>query len=103
TDASYNVRQENQGKMREFIGDYPIGLGIGAAKHTADEDLLYSLPTDTSFVFIWVETGIIGLIIYLFLWFSCLTISLYYIWMRLKNPMIRTLCSAASAGIAGMM
>ena len=103
TDASYNVRQENQAKMREFMGDYPIGLGIGAAKHTVDGDLLHQLPTDTSFVFIWVETGTIGLIIYLFLWFSCLVISLYYIWMRLKDPMIRTLASAAAAGIAGMM
>ncbi|RZF59436.1 O-antigen ligase domain-containing protein [Sphingobacterium corticibacterium] len=102
-DASYNIRQENQAKMREFMGDYPIGLGIGAAKHTVDGDLLYDLPTDTSFVFIWVETGIIGLIIYLFLWLSCLVISLYYIWKRLKDPMIRALTSAASAGIAGMM
>ncbi len=103
TDASYNVRQENQAKMREFMGDYPIGLGIGAAKHTVDGDLLYELPTDTSFVLIWVETGIIGLIIYLFLWLSCLVISLYYIWKRLKDPVIRTLASAAAAGIAGMM
>lgn len=102
-DASYTVRQENQEKMREFMGDYPIGLGIGAAKHTEEGDLLYKLPTDTSFVFIWVETGVVGLIIYLFLWFSCLAISLYYLWFRLKDPAIRALGSAASAGIAGMM
>ncbi|MBD1432788.1 O-antigen ligase family protein [Sphingobacterium sp. DN00404] len=102
-DASYNVRLENQEKMREFMGDYPIGLGIGAAKHTEEGDLLYELPTDTSFVFIWVETGIVGLVLYLLLWFSCLVISLYYLWMRLKDPMTRMLCSAASAGIAGMM
>ena len=102
-DASYNVRQENQQKMREFMGDYPIGLGIGAAKHTEEGDLLYQLPTDTSFVFIWVETGTVGLVLYLLLWSSCLVISLYYLWFRLKDPAIRALGSAASAGIAGMM
>lgn len=102
-DASYTLRQENQEKMREFMVDYPIGLGIGAAKHTEEGDLLYELPTDTSFVFIWVETGIVGLVLYLLLWVSCLIISLYYLWFRLKDPTIRVLGSAASAGIAGMM
>lgn len=102
-DASYNVRQENQQKMREFMGDYPIGLGIGAAKHTEEGDLLYELPTDTSLVFIWVETGIVGLVLYLLLWVSCLGISLYYLWFRLKDPLVRAIGAAASAGIAGMM
>lgn len=102
-DASYNVRQENQEKMREFMENYPIGLGIGSAKHTEEGDLLYELPTDTSFVFIWVETGIVGLVLYLLLWVSCLGISLYYLWFRLKDPMVRAIGAAASAGIAGMM
>lgn len=102
-DASFNLRQENQQKMREFMENYPIGLGIGAAKHTEEGDALYGLPTDTSFVFIWVETGIVGLALYLLVWFSCLAISFYYLWFRLQDPVIRSICSAASAGIAGMM
>src|SRR5690606_30985599 len=78
-DASCIDHQENQQKMKEFMGDYPIGLGIGTAKHSEEGDLLHGLPTDTSLVFIWVETGVIGLTIYLLVWFSCLAICFYYV------------------------
>jgi len=101
-DASFIVRQENQQKMKEFMGGYPIGLGIGTAKHSEEGDLLHGLPTDTSLVFIWVETGVIGLTIYLLVWFSCLAICFYYVWFKLKDPEVRAICTAAAAGIAGM-
>lgn len=85
------------------MGDYPIGLGLGAAKNAGEDDLLHGLPTDTSFVFIWVETGVIGLVLYIFIWLCCLALCFYFVWFKLKDPMIRGICSAAAAGIAGML
>jgi len=102
-DASFNLRKENQKKMKAFMGDYPIGLGLGAAKNAGEDDLLHGLPTDTSFVFIWVETGVIGLVLYIFIWLCCLALCFYFVWFKLKDPMIRGICSAAAAGIAGML
>lgn len=102
-DASFNLRKENQQRMKSFMGDYPIGLGLGAAKNAGEGDLLHGLPTDTSFVFIWVESGVIGLILYIFIWVCCLALCFYFVWFKLKDPMIRGICSAAAAGIAGMM
>lgn len=102
-DASYNLRKENQEKMKSFMGDYPIGLGLGSAKNAGEGDLLDGLPTDTSFVFVWVETGVVGLSIYLFIWICCLVLCFYLVWFRLKDPLIRGICSASGAGIAGMM
>ncbi|WP_286778846.1 MULTISPECIES: O-antigen ligase family protein [Sphingobacterium] len=102
-DASFNLRKENQAKMQTFMRNYPIGLGLGAAKNAGEGDLLNGLPTDTSFVFVWVETGIVGLIVYLFVWLSCLAICFYFVWFRLRDTWLRGICSAAGAGIAGMM
>lgn len=102
-DASFNLRKENQAKMKTFMRNYPIGLGLGSAKNASEGDLLSGLPTDTSFVFIWVETGVIGLVLYVLIWISCLTICFYFVWFKLKDPMLRGFCSASAAGIAGMM
>lgn len=102
-DASFNLRKENQAKMKTFMRNYPIGLGLGAAKNANEGDLLNGLPTDTSFVFVWVETGVIGLVLYVLIWIACLAICFYFVWFKLKDPMIRGFCSAAAAGIAGMM
>lgn len=102
-DASFNLRQENQQRMKLFMGEYPIGLGLGSAKNAGEGDLLHGLPTDTSFVFIWVESGVIGLVLYIFIWICCLVSCFYFVWFKLKDPMIRGICSACGAGIAGMM
>jgi len=52
--------------MRAFMADKYFGVGIGTAKaqeySTAE---ISKIPTDSWLVMKWVETGIIGLIIYL--------------------------------------
>ena len=64
-EASFLVRKQNQEKMRVFMNDHPFGVGIGEAKRAEPGDYLYQLPTDTSLVFVWVETGVVGLSIFL--------------------------------------
>ncbi len=102
-DASYQVRIDNQGKMAQFMGDYPFGLGLGSSKHAEEDGLLYNIATDSSLVYIWVETGIVGLILYLAILLFILILSIYYILRKLKHPELKGIVTAITAGYAGML
>ena len=102
-DASYLVRKQNQDIMRGFMNDHPFGVGIGEAKRTEPGDYLYGLPTDSSMVFVWVETGIVGLSIFLLIFLVTIIKGTYDIWFRLKNKQLRGLLSALMGGVAGML
>ena len=102
-DASYNVRQQNQAVMREFMKDHPFGVGIGEAKRTEPGDLLHGLPTDSSMVFVWVETGIVGLSLFLLIFVVTFIKGTYDIWFTIRSRELRGLLSALLGGIAGML
>ena len=65
-DASYLTRVENRKKMKELMADRPFGYGLGLSKgeRFAPKDLM-PYPPDSWLVSVWVETGIVGLVIYL--------------------------------------
>ncbi|MEJ5089559.1 O-antigen ligase family protein [Sphingobacterium faecium] len=102
-DASFNVRLENQKKMRSFMSDHPFGIGLGASKHANEGDLIHGIATDSSFVFIWVETGIVGLVIYVLLCLTILGFGTYYVLVVLKDNRIKSIVAASTAGLAGIM
>jgi len=102
-DASFNVRLENQKKMRSFMSDHPFGIGLGASKHANEGDLIHGIATDSSFVFIWVETGIVGLILYVLLCLTILGFGTYYVLFVLKDNRIKSIVAASTAGLAGIM
>lgn len=102
-DASFNVRLDNQEKMRAFMYKYPFGIGMGEAKNTQPGDLMYGLATDSSMVFIWVETGIVGLIVYILIFLTVLGYGIYYVWVTLQSPAVRNLTIACTAGLSGMI
>lgn len=102
-DASFIARMKNQEKMRLFMNDHPFGVGIGKAKRAEPGDYLYQLPTDTSLVFVWVETGVVGLSIFLLIFLVTFLKGTYDIWFRIENRQLRGLLSALLGGIAGML
>lgn len=102
-DASFKVRQENQKKMWTFMKDKPLGIGIGKAKRAEPGDYMYQLPTDTSLVYVWVETGIIGLVLFLFIFAFVLIKGTYDVLFKIKNKQLQGFISALIAGIAGML
>ncbi len=69
-DASLLVRLSNKAKLREYLQARPFGSGIGAtdtwATHFYPTSYLVNVPTDSWFVKIWVENGIVGLSVYSF-------------------------------------
>ena len=102
-DASFNVRIENQKKMWVFMQDKPFGIGIGKAKRAEQDDYMYQLPTDTSLVYVWVETGPIGLAYFLFLFLFVLIKGSYDVLFKIRNKQLKGILSAFIAGIAGML
>ena len=105
-DPSYIGRKENQAKLREIMEDMPMGnsLGMsgGRAHKYGDFSPLTEIPTDSWFVQLWVETGIIGQLIYFFMMGFIFIKGAIIIFFRLKKPEIRGICAGMLAGVAGL-
>ena len=94
-DASYLVRVENRQRMKELMARKPIGYGIGLSKagnFNSKEQMPY--PPDSWLIAVWVETGIVGLILYLaihgvlFAWCS------WILMFKVRNKNLRGLIAA---------
>lgn len=102
-DASFAVRLDNQKKMKEFMVSHPFGIGIGKSKHTDPQDHMYGIATDSSLVFIWVETGIVGLIIYISIFLFVLMRGIYDVLFRIRNKELKGIIGALVAGLGGIL
>lgn len=106
-DASFLVRKRNQAKMKIYMADKPFGIGIGLSADRANKYGSYTklskIPTDSWLVLVWIETGIVGLIIYLGLFLIILSYCAYIIIFKLKNNELRHYMMGLYGGIAGMI
>ena len=89
-----DVRIKNQKLVRPFIHSHPIGAGLGSTgywgKRFTPGSWLASFAHDSLYVRLAVETGWVGLIIYMGLLFTAMRTSIYY-FFRVKDPVIKTL------------
>lgn len=106
-DASLQVRLENQNKLKTYLATRPFGGGIGHAGVKAQRYLpdayLSSIPTDSGYVLIWAETGIVGLILYLFVLLYVLVKSSYRIMFRVRDPVLKLKFAALASGMVGIV
>ncbi len=106
-DASLQVRFDNQAKMKVWLRDHPFGAGIGmgggkAKKHDPNA-YMSQLPTDSWFVLIWAETGIVGLSLYITILVILLIRCSYVIMFRIKNKQLRGILGGMLSGVFGVM
>lgn len=104
-DASLNVRLENQKKLKEHLKDLPFGAGIGFgnAPDIKNPDYAFSvIPSDSWFVRIWIQTGIVGLSLYILLLFVGIISGAYTILFKIKNKELGGILAALLAGVVGM-
>jgi len=105
-DRSYQVRLENQQKLKVYMKDKPIGGGVGSAGNWglrfSPNTFLAQTPTDSWYVKIWAEMGIVGLALHLFILFWILIHCCLIVW-KLKDPELKQIMSAFTAGIFGIM
>ncbi|QMW05851.1 O-antigen ligase family protein [Spirosoma foliorum] len=104
-DASFLVRLENQQKLRNFLKDKPFGAGIGtssgAGQRFSPNYFAAQIPTDSWYVQIWIETGVVGLTLYLLMLASFILIGTIKIW-QLKDPWVTTMMIALLAEFTGI-
>lgn len=105
--ASLQVRLENRRILESYLRTRPFGGGIGSAgdwgRRFSPHGFLAQIPTDSWYVQIWAEQGIVGLILHLIILVYIAIKSSYIIMFKLKDPVLRGKMSALVAAYIGIM
>lgn len=106
-DASLQVRLENQKKLSGYLASRPFGGGIGSTgnwgQRFTPHTFLANTATDSWFVAIWADMGIIGLYLHLFILFFILITGAYNCMFRIRDDWIKGQITALVCGMAGIM
>ena len=106
-EASLQVRLSNQKKLVSYLASRPFGGGLGATGNWGlrftPQSFLANTATDSWYVMVWADTGIVGLVYYLFMIFFVLFTGIYNVLKKLKNKDIKVQITALTCGMAGIM
>ncbi|MBN2636624.1 MAG: O-antigen ligase family protein [Prolixibacteraceae bacterium] len=106
-DASLQVRLNNQRILKAYMASRPFGGGIGHGGVKAQRYLpnayLSSIPTDSWYVLVWVEQGLIGLLLHLFILFYIVGKAAFKIMFQIRDPITKLKLSALTSGMFGIM
>ncbi len=105
-DASFQVRLKNQITFGRHLQTRPFGGGIGAAGYWgfryAPNSLLGNTATDSYYVKIWAETGIIGICLHLLIFGYFVGKGGFVVW-HLRDPELRIKIAAIYCSMCGVM
>jgi hypothetical protein len=106
-DASLQTRLANQKTLSKYLASRPFGGGLGHAGKKAKKALpntfLANIATDSWFVMIWAEQGVVGLILHLFILFYILIKASYLVMYKIRDPIVKMNTTAMACGMAGIM
>ncbi|OIQ30369.1 MAG: hypothetical protein BM564_03100 [Bacteroidetes bacterium MedPE-SWsnd-G2] len=106
-EASLQIRLENQKKLSGYLATRPMGGGVGATgnwgQRFTPHTFLANTATDSWYVMVWADTGIIGLMYYLLMLFFVLGTGAYYVMFKLKDDWLKVQITALVCGMAGIM
>jgi len=106
-DASFQVRLENQRTLSNYLASRPFGGGIGhagvKAKKYIPNGFLSQIATDSWYVMIWAEQGIVGLMLHLFILFYVVIKAGRNIMYRIRDPILKMKMAALLSGMVGVM
>ena len=93
-DESFLVRLENQKRIRTYMKDLPFGVGIGSSSGAgvrfSPNHWAAQIPPDSWYVQLWIETGAVGVGIYLFMLAGMILCGIYRLW-HIKDPWLFTM------------
>ena len=98
--------KKTQKRLAEYLKYKPFGEGLGLGGVEARKygsRLTTLIPHDSFYVKIWMETGIVGLVLFLTIYVSTLLRGCYLIMFRIKNNELRGILTAIACGIFGLM
>ena len=106
-DPSLQLRLANQRKLAVYLSSRPLGGGLGhagiKAKKAMPNAFLANIATDSWYVMIWAEQGIIGLILHLIILFYIIIKASYLIMVKIRDPIVKMNSTALAAGMLGIM
>ena len=106
-DASLQVRLANQRILKTYLATRMFGGGIGSAglwgERFSPQGFLAHIATDSWYVQIWAEQGIVGLMMHLFFLSYILIKCSYIVMFKIKDKMLIGKMSAIIAGFVGIM
>jgi hypothetical protein len=106
-EPSLKVRLDNQKILKGYLASRPFGGGIGHAGDKAQRFLpnafLSNVATDSWYVLIWAELGIIGLTLHLIVLFYVMGKAIYKVMFVIRDPITKVKMSALISGMAGVM
>ncbi|MGC6431543.1 MAG: O-antigen ligase family protein [Jejuia sp.] len=104
---SLQVRLDNQKILKGYLASRPFGGGLGHAGDKAQRFLphafLSNVATDSWYVVIWAELGIVGLYMHLIILFYIIGTGSYKVMFRIRDPIVKLRMSAFICGMAGVM
>ena len=104
---SLQVRLDNQEILKGYLASRPFGGGIGHAGDKAQRFLpnafLSNVATDSWYVLIWAELGVVGLTLHLIILFYVMGKASYKVMFRIRDPITKLKISALISGMAGVM
>ena len=105
-DASLLVRKAKEEVLSQYLADKPFGGGVGSAgnwgERFAPGTFLADTPTDGVFSRIWMETGIVGLVLFIVLLIFFVVRMGYRLW-GLPEGRIRQTLIGFYAGYCGLI
>lgn len=106
-DASLQVRLANQRKLKTYLASRPFGGGIGSTgnwgQRFSPHTFLANTATDSWFVAIWADTGVVGLYLHLFILFFVLITGAYNVMFKVRDDWLRGQIAALVCGMFGIM
>ncbi|MGI4865598.1 MAG: O-antigen ligase family protein [Janthinobacterium lividum] len=106
TDASFNVRLQNQLTIRNYLSTRPFGGGVGiignSGIHYNAGKFLATVPPDSYWVKVWAMYGIVGFTIWLGIMLYILGKCCGIVW-NIRDPLLRTKLIALTSGFAGIL
>ncbi len=104
-DPSFILRLQNQEKLKAYLHDLPFGAGIGTS---TDMGARFSpwhwaaqIPPDSWYVELWIETGRVGVTLYILMLVGLTGIGVYRVW-QLKDPWLIKIMYAFLAEFVGI-
>jgi len=105
-DASLGVRLENQRILRTYMAGKPLGVGIGMKRGSAvlyaPHPVLSKIPHDSWYVLLWVEVGLVGMILYILILLYVLFHGSYLVMFKLRNKELRGYVAALVCALFGV-
>lgn len=105
-DASLKVRLDNQKRLKTYMWQYPFGIGIAMSRPNATtyepNPVISKIPSDSWYVRVWMELGIIGLLLHVFILLFVIAKGAYIAFFVLKSEQLKGIVIAMLCGLFGV-